>query len=416
MSSVIINQSPTLPNGTQADVIYTLQSVNSAEPQYKYVCQIKDDVGNILSQVKQVPNNNGYAVFEVSRLLDDHMGYDLEWKTSVYATSSNNNIRNFEIAFGEEYGSSISSSLTSSIDVSASVVSNTTFIPAVQERDSGMFNWDSSSYDALTNAPNVVTALNDATKHNALVVSSSDYLTLSSLNGIGPKGTLESVNYRIYQPNFNVSYHTKIDVNITPTNVEDKLIHIPAGPANLIAINESFEALLLTYKSQYPYYSLRLNYSGGHSDLQLFNNAECFNFEGRNFAFINKQGVFDYYRATLVDRQRESFNRKTYKAPYIDYSTTSGVVDYSYSRRGDTQYYASFENKFEVETDWLNTAQADWLFELFESPSVFVQQGSEFVGIIIENASEEYRTNPAGQRMFKYTIKYRLSNSKRSRT
>ena len=415
MSAVVINQSPTLPNGTQADVIYTLQSVSSSLPQYKLICQISDDSGNVLSQVKQVPNNDGYGVFEVSRLLDDHMSYDEPWLIEDFASSSNNNIRNFEIAFGEEYGTSISSSLTSSIDVSASLSSSTTFIPAVQERDSGFFNWDSSSYDALTNASNVVTAVNQASIHNALIVSSSDYLTLSSLNGIAEKGDLDSIRIDFYNTSLTSIYNSTFTNTIGTTNVDGKLIHIPAGPKNIAPLS-AFIASYLTQPATYPYYTIQLNYSGGDSNYHLYENTECLYFEGKNFAFINKQGVFDYYRATLVDRQTERFNRKTYQAPYINYSTTSGVVDYSYSRRGETQYYASFENKFEVETNWLDTDQSTWLFELFESPSVYVQQGSNFIGIVIENANEEYRTNPAGQRMFKYTIQYRLSNSKRSRT
>ena len=415
MSSVVINQSPTLPNGTQADVIYTLQSVSASLPQYKYICQIKDDSGNVLSQIKQSPNNNSYGVFEVSRLLDDHMGYDTPWLTTTLVSSSNNNIRNFEIAFGEEFGTSISSSLTSSIDVSASVLADTTFIPAVQERNSGMFNWDSGSYDALTDCSNVVTAVNTANISKALIVSSSDYLTLSTLNIIASQGDFDSFRIDFYNTNLSSIYNTTITNTFTADTIKNKLIHVPAGPKNISPLS-AFIASYLDEPSEYPYYTIKLNYSGGDSDLHLFKNEVCLYHEGKNFAFINKQGVFDYYRATLVDRQRESFDRQTYKAPYINYSTTTGTVDYDYARRGETQYFASFENKFEVETDWLDTDQSNWLFELFESPNVFVQQGSNFVGIVIENANEEYRTNPAGQRMFKYTIQYRLSNPKRSRT
>ena len=88
MSLVYINQSPTLPNGTQADLIYTLENADSSSAQFKYVCQIKDDAGNVLSQVKQAPNNSGLGVYEVSRLIDPHMGYDLSQKTIGFVSSS----------------------------------------------------------------------------------------------------------------------------------------------------------------------------------------------------------------------------------------------------------------------------------------------------------------------------------------
>ena len=117
----------------------------------------------------------------------------------------------------------------------------------------------------------------------------------------------------------------------------------------------------------------------------------------------------------MVDTETESFTRDTYAAPYIDYSTRNTTINYNSARRGETQYLNRMANNYTAETDWLTTEQAKWLFELFESPSVFVQNGNQFEGIIITNASEQYRTNVEGQRMFKFTIRYRKSNSKRSR-
>ena len=241
-------------------------------------------------------------------------------------------------------------------------------------------------------------------------MSQSDYLTLSALNNINGIGNVISIVYTFYDENL----VQQAQIPKGGVGNSSNLIHIPIGPQNLIAFDAAFETYIEN-PANYPYYTVQVNWNG-EDLIRLYKNEPCLYFEGKNFAFINKLGVFDYYRATLVDRQTERFDRKTYQSPYINYSTTTGTVDYSFSRRSETQYYASFQNNFEVETDWLDTDQSTWLFELFESPSVYVQQGSEFIGIIIENASEEYRTNPAGQRMFKYTIQYKLSNSKRSRT
>ncbi len=108
--------------------------------------------------------------------------------------------------------------------------------------------------------------------------------------------------------------------------------------------------------------------------------------------------------------------RRQYNASYIDYSTNSRTIAYDSKRRGDTQYYVDFNNTFTAETDWLTQEQADWLFELFESPNVYVQQGSSFIGVVITNANETFKTNPRGQKVFKFTIRYRKSNSKRART
>ena len=418
MSLVTITQSPTLPNGTQADLIYTLTCPNSADPQFRYICRVKKDTaaGDVIAQFKQVPNNDGIGVFEVSRLIDPAMGYDLSQKTIGFVGSTNNNIRTFEIAFGAVSGSTATSALSDeSINVSASLPPDTIFIPAVVERDAGTFNWDSTAYDVLTNCPNALGTFNETSAQKALPVSSSDWLTISTLQGtIGNNGDLSSMRIDFYNTSFSSVYNYTEANGVSSGTTAGELVHAGVGPKNI----ETLDATIASYLADpttYPYYSVKLNYASGTSKTYYFEN-KCYKYKGTNFAFINKLGMFDYYRASLVDTENESFNRETYDASYINYSTDSSTISYDYTTRGETQYYNSFTNTYTAETDWLTQEQADWLFELFESPSVYVQDGNNFVGVVITNANEQYKTNPRGQKVFKFTIRYRKSNSKRART
>ncbi len=411
---ITITQSPTFPNGTQSDMIYVVQGTFASSPQHRYICRILSN-GVVLSTVKQVANDSSYGVFEVSRLLDDHMGYTQPWLVSgpaPYTNSTNNNINQFLIEFAEEYGTSVSSSLVTSPFVSSSPEENSQVIPAVTERDAGTFNWPNADYDALTNASNEVTTVNSSTIQEALVVSESDYMTVSSLCGIGSKGHWDRTIVRVYNDNLSQVYNTSFTNPYSHVPISNKLLHAGIGPANLQNVGSL--ASYFSNSSQYPYYSIELDYSGGTSNKFLFN-LGCLYHEGANFAFINKLGVYDYYRATMVTTERESFSRETYRAPYIDYSTETSTIAYDYAKRGETQYLNQFGNNYTAETNWLTTKQATWLFELFESPSVFVQVDSHFEPIIITNADEQYRTNVAGQRMFKFTIQYRKANAKHSR-
>ena len=414
--AVTITQSPTLPNGTQSDLIYVLSSDQASQPQHRYVCEVRSEGGTVLSQIKQVRNNSNLGVFEVSRLLDDHMGYDEPFYISgsdPFVTSSNNNIRSFKIVFGEEYGTSTTSGLTSSLDVSASNAADTTFIPAVTERDAGYFNWPSSSYDALTNMPNTGSALSTETKNQSLNVGRNDYMTISSLCGIAPKGHFDDLRIRIYNYLDGIAYTTDITNPNSHATTAGKLVHAGIGPKNLEDVGAL--AAYFNQPETYPYYSVRLEYGGGQNSTEYFFNLNCSSYDGTRFAFTNKLGMLDYYRATLVDTERESFQRDTYAAPYINYSTTTDTIGYNSRRRGETQYLNTIQNSYTAETDWLTTEQSNWLMELFESPNVFVQNGDQFEGIIITNAEEEFKTNPKGQKIFKFTITYRKSNSKHSR-
>lgn len=417
MSLVQINQSPTLPNGTQADLIFTLECPNSADPQFRYICRVKQDsaAGDTIAQFKQVPNSTGYGVFDVSRILDNAMGYDLAQKTIGFAASTNNNIRTFEIAFGAQSGSTATSALSDlSINVSASLPPDTIFIPAVVERDAGTFNWDSSAYTSLTNCPNNTRDTNN-NPVSILPVSSSDWLTMSTLHGdIGTLGELKSLRIDFYNSSNSSVYNYTENNAVSSSTTAGKLVHVGVGPKNIETLDGGV-ASRLANPTSFPYYSVKLNYDQGSSATYYFEN-NCYQYNGTNFAFINKQGVFDFYRASLVDTENESFARETFDKSYIDYSTDTTTISYDYATRGETQYYNSLTNTYTAETDWLTTEQATWLFELFESPSVYVQDGNNFVGVIITNANEQYKTNQRGQKTFKFTIQYRKSNSKRART
>lgn len=414
---ITINQQPTFPNGTQSDMIYVITGSFVDAPQHRYLCRISSG-SEVLSTIKQVANASGIGVFEVSRLLDDHMGFDTPWLVSGSTpaeASTNKNINEFEIAFAEEYGTSLSSSLTTTGYFSGSNEDDNQVIPAVVERDSGNFNWPSSSYYALTNCPNTVSSVNSTTALDALEVYRDDYLTLSSLND-GTPGNVDEVYYKVYNSSYTTVYTTDFNPGFSGNTLDTKLIHIGVGPKNI----ENVGALssFLNNPTQYPYYGVYLRYFTGtgyvNGPTHLFK-LGCEYHEGANFAFINKLGVYDYYRATMVTTERESFSRETYRAPYVNYSTTTSTIAYDYAKRGETQYLNQFANNYTAETNWLTTNQATWLFELFESPSVFVQVDSHFEPIIITNAEEQYRTNVAGQRMFKFTIQYRKANAKHSR-
>lgn len=415
---MIVTQTPTFPNGTQSDMIYVVSGSFFQYAQHRYICRVQSG-SETLSSIKQVGNLDGMGVFEVSRLLDDHMAYESPWLTTgstPIVNSPGKNINEFEISFAEEYGTSLTSPIVTTGYTLAS--GSGKVIPAVVERDAGYFNWPSASYDALTNAPHGAATVDASTVINALEVSGSDFATLSSLSGIAPKGNLTSVFIDVYSTASYTTVHTETITNpYGTTDLEDQLVHVGVGPANLADVSG-----LQTYLNDpktYPYYSVQFRYfdsgEGTEGSLYYIYNNKDYCYKGTNFAFINKLGVYDYYRATLVDTQNEKFERESYKAPYINYSTKSTTIDYDAARRGDTQYYASFENSYTAETDWLTQEQADYLFELFESPSVYVQRGDKMLGCVITNASEAYKTNPKGQKIFKFTIQYRLSNSKHSR-
>jgi len=52
---------------------------------------------------------------------------------------------------------------------------------------------------------------------------------------------------------------------------------------------------------------------------------------------------------------------------------------------------------------------------LVESPDVYIQEGSDFLPIVIQTADYEYKTNPRTQKLYRLSLTYKLANNRRSR-
>jgi hypothetical protein len=390
-------QQPTNPNGTQATVVYSLTGLTLAD-QAKYICDVKDATGTTqLVRIKQPSNASNFGVFELSDVLHDYTDWDEVWTTPTIVSSSNNNTRTFSIEFGEEYGTSPSSSLI----ISASqVTSSLTVYPAVEELVDGM-NWQSGSYfnDFLSNSP------------NTQYVRLEDYGTLSHFNLSNSFVT----NYRvtIYNENDSIlaqKFFTNTFSGSHNDSEASKLVHYPTGPQNFIndaTLGSVFSA------NNWSYYTVVANVNEGD---RRFNKLDsCIGDNGTRFAFINKVGTWDYYTANLTKTENQTYVQDTYEQEFVNYSTTNGVVNFDKARRGTTIYNKQTTKNFGAQTDWLTTEESEWLLELFQSPSVYVQYNNGFVPVIITNTLVDKKTNPRGQKLFTYRINYQYANKSKSR-
>lgn len=115
--------------------------------------------------------------------------------------------------------------------------------------------------------------------------------------------------------------------------------------------------------------------------------------------------------------------------PWQNVNTTSGAV-FNSNSRGKNDYYTTYVDEFDVTTDYMDSATSDWLSQLIESPSVFIQNEAivnlpvdapdfynerqvipnGFAPINIKNASYTWKTNKFSQKLFQYDLKWEMSN------
>jgi len=235
----------------------------------------------------------------------------------------------------------------------------------------------------------------------------------------GPWGTASATNINYT----GATYNSVLGSLTTPM----QLLHIGVGPRNMLACNKSPLSNSTTYNwsslilgDEWEYYEVILSFKETSSTATtgsvslIYERQECQVENSTRFAFINKLGVMDYFTANASGDKKGSVNRETYDKTYVNYSTTGGTISYNSQNRGTTQYYTELEDSYTAETDWLTKEQADWITELFESPLVFIQDNSQFIPVVVTSNNFDYNISERGQKIFRYSIKYKYSNSKRN--
>jgi len=117
--ALTIQQEPTQMNSAYTKLMYSVISTNRDQPQFKYLCDVKDHNGNLISRLRQGQNQANGAIFNVAipcrgKLYEDDTFYITNPTASIGKGSPSNikSYQQFKVAFGCEYGTSPSSSVT----------------------------------------------------------------------------------------------------------------------------------------------------------------------------------------------------------------------------------------------------------------------------------------------------------------
>lgn len=369
--AISLVQEPTYPNASYTHLVYTISSSKVGEPQFQYVMDVTQE-GELITRVKQFPNTTGNGIFDPSRIISDLLDYDNAWKiTDVYEPVTS--FQDFNIKFGEEYGTSLSSSvdiyngITDSVGSPALQGITSSVFPGTVDPNNGLsYNFQSGSY-ALTNQP---------IDHD--YIGAEDYYTMAFMN------TGSS------------------SVNVT---VE----YVP-GPTETYAIpNEGIATVPISPKNvgQSGVNSIQITYNGVNRTLEI---AEECNYDRVRFAFINDYGFWDYFAFNLPVARTTAVNRQSLRRPQVNYG--AAIANYSSTKRGTDYYNTQYDDNFSVTTPLIDQATAQWLKEMIESPNVFIQEDDKFKPIVITNASYDHYTNLRSQKTFQYTINYQLANKR----
>ena len=361
-----ITQKPTTPNAAYTRLMYTVSgSTNTAKPQFQYMMDVfESGSSSLIKRSFQTINPAGVANFDPARIIQGELSQDNSWKISSL-TPFENSSKVFTLKFGETYATSISSSAVIVDDVQQT---NTEVFRGVVQPNNGIsYNWQSSSYAVLSNMPATMSMQSD--DYGTIGVYNNDvsYVSQSFYNGVNVISATK--NYSITD-NFS---SVPISSSVSGWNYAEVIVSSSIG--------------LQSYRYEVSDETHR---------------------EKVRFAFINKLGTWDYFNNYNPVKQFIDVKREQYTAPRVDYSSLTSTYDIE--RRGLKDYHNSTDDEFTTETDYLDKTNANWLEELIESPSVYIQRNGEFLPIVITDSSYTANTNQARQKLFQYTINFKPAN------
>jgi hypothetical protein len=457
--AITILGEPTTPNLVNNNQVFTISSSNNTEPQFQYVCEIFEQdpststpLTSSIQVVKQQPNPNGLAVFDLGSILSLQSGQMDIFGDIDSVKDNENSAKEYVIKFGEEYGTSVSSSVTLyPPDTTGSeyyYMLGGTLNPNEQRP---YFSWNSSSkyQEEDPNDDVAFTHQFGLTDFPATQsINLGDYHTISILNGnldgrVDNPLLAQDVAWVIYKQydatgsllssddlfvsnprSFSGEFWPDVYDRQTPNS---RLKHIPVGPQNL-------EEMVIGLDPDTAYYVVSIhpqatdtfaNEDGVWGEYRFDITDKNCGYDGVRFMWKNQYGVYDYFTFGLAESTTSQVERQEYKESNVYYSTDgSGLGTYLLSNnRGRKQFYNKVSKQHSVESDYLTQEYADVLRELFFSTEVYVQSNSggdpattsRYLPVVITNASITEKTNPRSQKLFKYTAQFEYANGERPR-
>ena len=397
--AITIKREPTYPNVTYTNLVYTVSSSINGNPQFQYVMDIQDRSYNHLVRIKQYPNPNGVAVFDPAKIFNDYIEYDTAFLTGSSPVTPDNQEKDFRVAFGEEYGTSISSSVTlydgkgvaGSPGVSGSSV---TVWPGVVERYGSSYNFNTSSYSGTNNTALTTYLGSNIDTYKRVGVTDKGFTSFF----IGHLGSMPAAS-AILRNSAGTALQT---VNFTMPATKKQFVTVPSGLGSISGFSQA-------NIDDAAYYEIKVGTYG--KVYYTIERDDCY--DRTDFLFINKNGVWDFISTPYVQRINRDITREEIDRPFVDYSAADSTFDNM--RRGHSVYSSTIKENVTVTTGWCNKDYADHWVDLIESPEVFTVLDGNVVPIVITNASYVMNTDRRDQKRFTYDITFKYANARRGR-
>jgi hypothetical protein len=377
---ITVNSSPNTNQPAYNQLLFNIQSSNSAQPNFKYVVDVYIDGATPTLQSRllfplQISGSN--LTIDIMPVIKNYVQYDFLNAVGVNIAANTNSRVKYYVQFGEMY------------DV-ATVP--TIFANLIRNPSSGFKFAYNAVFPFLEFTSNIMASYN---------VNSDKFLS-GDLLGTYRVGDNKLITF--YDP---ARVVTSVQISTDGTAPTTQAITLPASEYEFnLNLKQILTALAIT-----PSGTINVAFKAGGSTVGnygLIVDTDCTSYEIFRLHWLNKLGGWDAYNFMKSSVETSSINRKQYKKILpLGYSTTD---------RLKINYQTTMEDNINVTSDWVSDEEFVWLQGLVESPIVYLESGSSFVSVNITDTAYEIKKYINGRKLNTLNINIQPSYNRYSQS
>jgi len=175
-----------------------------------------------------------------------------------------------------------------------------------------------------------------------------------------------------------------------------------------ITLLEEFTALQI---SNAAYLTIKVQGGSAYSELKRINinRDNCYN--GKNVVWLNKFGAYDTFTFTYNNILKSDIQSKSYGKKFGSFDGTTYSLDTKDT--GSLTYLKTITDKIQIVSDWLTQGEQNFLVQVYESPLVYINEGTLYENIEIENSSYQFKQSEH-EELFNEIIDAKFTHSRKS--
>ena len=364
MSITVLSGSPLVATPVYNKMLYKVSGSLIAQPNYRYVCDVKNPAGTTLARLKcdKLPTTN-FGFFDVQKVVETLIAPTAPSLTQTGFVDHSGFYSGYRLDFTQEYGNTpvVTGATTTVSGVMA-------FAGNLEQLE--LADWSLSPYFRIGSSFNSVRPLTTPTAFTVyhggskfLAINGTKYTTVSANDTWLVSA---QVDYKGVDYNFAVSPSLS---GTTDFNIQ----RFACGPANLSGTISALSGAV-----EGDSYTVQFLGNAGLGSVQTtFTFGPCQRFDSIPVHFVNKYGGIDSYTFTMKNRKRANIQREVFGYNSDVYATTT------YNK----VWAGSFDFVYALNSDWLTDAESEWLIEMVRSGYVWLELGGTLVEAVV-NANQ----------------------------